>query len=465
VRILYFDCFAGISGDMILGALLDLGLDLHLLESELSKLALDGYQLAQKRVDKLGIQANQFLVLQGTGQEESLSDSQFQEVHPPHLPDPKPHQVPGELHQHDQRDNHEHNHDHNYDQAQHGRTLQQILAIIAASQLSERIKTNATQIFKRLGQAESVVHNVPLDEVHFHEVGSLDAIIDIVGSCIALELSGAERIIASPLHLGSGFVRIHHGLYPIPAPATANLIQGIPVYSTEVRGELVTPTGAAIITTLAESFGPMPAMIVNGIGYGAGTRQREIPNVLRVIAGEATSVSLSGSTPRDPFPEQHHSPVGSAGYHESEAYVIETNIDDMNPQLVDVLFDRLLAAGALDVYISTVLMKKNRPGLNLHVLAHPSSLDILLHIVFRESTSIGARTYPVIKRMLQRELITVLTPYGPVKAKLARLGVSIVNITPEYEDCRQLASAANRPLKDVLAAAQAACQSYLDKGF
>lgn len=458
MKIVYFDCFAGLSGDMTLGALIDLGLDPGWLAAELGKLPLEGYRLDVRRVTKRGLQAVQFSVILEDGAGSRPADADFVEVDQPleSLPaGPAPIQ-PGEpAHSH--------------------RSLDEIIALIQRSPLSEGVKATASRIFTRLGQAESKVHGVPLESVYFHEVGGTDAIIDIVGAAIALERLGIEAVCASPLHLGSGFVRTQHGLLPVPAPATAELIAGVPVYSSQARGELVTPTGAAIITTLASDFGPLPPMTLQAVGYGAGQRDRDFPNVLRLFLGEAPSVSPAGSpvqsprlgapsgtgASRDPYPEQHRAPVGPGGYHESPALVLEATIDDMEPELFEALTEGLLQAGALDVFLIPVQMKKNRPGLVLHVLAHPSSLDELLRIIFTESTSIGVRTYEVTKRMLQRELVQVQTPYGPVRVKLARLGDQIVNLKPEYEDCRDLARRLDLPLKSVLAAArQAAWQIF-----
>jgi hypothetical protein len=285
----------------------------------------------------------------------------------------------------------------------------------------------------------------------------VDAIVDIVGALIGLEQLGIERVYASPLHLGSGFVQAAHGLLPVPAPATANLVAGTPVYSSEVKGELVTPTGAAIITTVAHQFGPLPPMFIQATGYGAGRRDREFPNVVRAFLGrqDAAHPAIRNRRVRDPFPEQHHMAAVTAGYHEGPATVIEANIDDMNPQLFEYLLERLLEAGALDVSLIPVHMKKSRPGTILQVLAHPSSVDNLLAIIFTESTTIGARTYEVTKRMLQRETQTVQTPFGPVRVKIARLGNRVVNVAPEYEDCRELARRHGLPLKEIYALAQA----------
>jgi hypothetical protein len=458
MKIIYFDCFAGLSGDMTVGALIDLGVDPDWLAVELGKLPLEGYRLDVQRVDKRGLQAVQFSVILEGAAGSRLADSEFVEVDQPpqSLPAGVASIQPG-------------------DSAHSHHSLDEIIALIQRSSLSGWVKDAASRIFTRLGQAESKVHGVPLEQVHFHEVGGIDAIIDIVGSAIALERLGVQAIYASPLHLGSGFVHSQHGLLPVPAPATAALIAGIPVYSGQARGELVTPTGAAIITSLASSFGPLPLMTVQAVGYGAGKRERDFPNALRLFLGEAPlaapgeppiqpprpGIASSAGAVRDPFPEQHQSPMGSAGYHEGPALVLETTIDDMEPELFEALTDKLLQAGALDVLLIPVQMKKSRPGLILHVLAYPTSLDELLRIIFTESTSIGVRTYEVTKRMLQREVAEVQTPYGPVRVKLARLGGRIVNLKPEYEDCRDLARKLDLPLKNVLAAArQAAWQIF-----
>jgi hypothetical protein len=447
MKILYLDCFAGISGDMFLGLLLDLGLKLDVLSAELSKLPMQGYQLQADRMDKRGIQAVQFKVMLMEPGGAHLADSEFIEVDPTRSPAVQ--------------DKHHTAHAGEADQTEHAhRSLPEILAVIQNSALSDRVKNQACAIFTRLAEAEGQVHGSPADQVQFHEVGGTDAIVDIVGAAIGLEQLAIESVYASPLPLGSGFIRSAHGLYPLPGPATANLLRGVPVYTTQANGEMVTPTGAAIITSLAQGFGPMPAMTVQAVGYGAGTRQREFPNVLRGFLGESYSpsgeASFGARTGRDPYPQQHQVPTGEPGYHQTEAVVIETNIDDMNPQLFENLSDRLLAAGALDVVLIPVQMKKGRPGMLLQVLAYPTSVDVLLEIVFSESTSIGARTYPVTKHMLQRETRLVETPYGRVRLKLAWLGERLVNVAPEYEDCREIAFHKGVPLKEVISAAMAA---------
>lgn len=427
---------------MTIGTLLDLGLDLDRLEAELAKLPLSGYRLQKESVDKRGVQAVQFQVILTGGHKERVADAEIVEVHHPHEHEHNDHHS----HEHEHDDHHHHHHD------DESRTLTDILALIEASRLSERVKETARRIFTRLGRAEARVHGLSLEEVHFHEVGGVDAIVDIVGTAIGLEQLEIERVYASPLPLGSGFVRCAHGLYPVPAPATANLVKDAPVYTTAVQGELVTPTGAAIVTTLAHQFGPMPVMIPEVVGYGSGSRDREFPNVLRGYLGRLAADERP-RLDRDPFPQQHEAPSGPDGYHEGPATIIEATIDDMNPQLFEHLTERLLQANALDVVLIPVQMKKNRPGTILHVLAHPDSVETLLSIIFTESTSIGARTYHVTKHMLQRESRLVETPFGPVRVKLARLRERIVNVAPEYEDCRALARQHNLPVKTIYQAA------------
>lgn len=439
---------------MFLGALIDAGLDAGALVAELSRLPLEGYRLEVERVNKAGVGAIQFKVLLSDkhSQIERLADSEYSEVAAPN--EESGNEPGGHPHIHLQQRN---------------RRLADILAIISGSDLSAVLKERAGAIFTRLAEAEASVHGVAVDQVHFHEVGATDAIIDIVGAAAGIELLGIGEIYASPLHLGSGFVRSQHGLLPVPAPVTAYLLSGLPVYTSSVTGELVTPTGAAILSTLARGFGPMPPMTVQAVGYGAGRRERAFPNALRVFLGEtyqsrrarAAKMPTEARAQRDPFPVQHNALPGPAGYHDGEAVVIEANIDDMNPQLFEHLAERLLEAGALDVLWVPAQMKKGRPGALLQVLSHPDSVADLLAVIFTESTSIGARTYPVTKHMLQRETVLVETPYGPLPVKVARLGEDIVNLSPEYEDCRRAAMEQGVPLKEIISAALTAARQVL----
>lgn len=429
-RTIYFDCFAGISGDMIVGALVDLGLDPDDLRDELKKLPFAGYRLETLDVHKRGLRAKAFRVYLEGAEGEQLADAEFVETSDA-LPE---------------TDAHDHHH-----AGATSRHLSEILDCIERSDLSERVRQQTSAIFTRLGQAEARVHGVPLEQVHLHEVGSLDAIVDIASAMIGLEKLGVEAVLASPLHLGGGFVRASHGVLPVPAPATAELLSGVQVYTTDFKGELVTPTGAAILTTIAQGFGPLPRMQVLDVGYGAGSRDRPFPNVLRAYLGEMETQDelVSGRGARFPHQEQHNAPLTQAGYQEGRAVVLESNIDDSNPQMFEYLIDRLLEAGALDVGLLPISMKKNRPGVLLHVLAHPESVDDLLQIIFQESTTIGVRSYPVTKHMLPRQIETVDTKYGRVRVKIARLGDRVANVKPEYEDCRALAIQLGLPIKDI----------------
>ena len=435
MKTLYFDCFAGASGDMIAGALIELGLDVQELEHELGKLPYSGFGISVTRVNRCGFQATSFNVELETKSGTVPADSDYEETNEITSPDiaPLPDQPVS-------------------------RSLSEILESIQQSSLSDRVKSTSQAVFDRLGNAEAKVHGVPVDQVHFHEVGGLDAIVDIVSVAVGLEKLGIEAIYSSALPLGSGFIRTSHGILPVPAPATAELLSGIPVYTNQVKGELVTPTGAAILTTIANDFGYCPEMTAERIGCGAGKRDREIPNILRAFLGETKHVArYSGSrSVRDPYPEQHEVSQETRGYHDNPAVVLEANIDDGSPQLYENLVDLLLEAGALDVALIPVNMKKSRPAVMVQVLGFPDAVDDLLGVLFSESTTIGVRSYPVTKHMLQREAVTVFTEYGSLRVKIARLGEQIVNIAPEYEDCREMSRRTGLPLKEVFRLASAA---------
>jgi uncharacterized protein (TIGR00299 family) protein len=383
LKIAYFDCFAGASGDMILGALLDAGLTIERLRAEIAKLDLSHYALGVEKVVKKGIGGSQALVT-------------IDQAH----------------------------HDH------HHRHLSHIREIIAQSDLDEAVKEKSTAIFMRLAEAEARVHRSSVEAVHFHEVGAMDAIIDVVGGVIGLAALGIDKIYCSPLHVGSGTIECAHGTLPVPAPATAELIKGKPVYSTGVAGELLTPTGAAILTTLSSGFGPMPAMRVDTIGYGAGTADPGIPNLLRVSIGESRE--------------------DTAGYDVEQTVLMETTIDDMNPQVYDYLIELLLDKGALDVFLAPVQMKKNRPGTLLSVICLPDSVGKFAHILMQETTTIGLR-WRVENRIKARRVIEKIdTPYGPIHVKLAMNNGRVLNLTPEYDDCKRVALEKKIPLKKVI---------------
>jgi uncharacterized protein (TIGR00299 family) protein len=377
----YFDCFSGISGDMTLGALLDAGVPVEQLRGELLNLHVPGWELAAEKVWKNGMAATYAKVR-----------AQDTTTH---------------------------------------RSLSTILEIIEKSNLSPAVKVRAAAIFKKLGEAEAAVHDVPLEKIHFHEVGAIDAIIDIVGACIGFSVLGIESFACSPLNVGGGTAKMAHGLLPVPAPATARLLLGKPTYSNGVQNELVTPTGAAIVATLCTNFGPQPPMSVTSIGYGAGTADLEgQPNVLRLMVGEAAEKRAAA---------------------ESETIrVLEANLDDMNPQIYGYFLEKALAAGALDVFTTPVQMKKNRPGTLVTVLCKPDDEPKFHEMLFAETTTLGVRTYTAERRVLARQWETVHTAFGEIRIKVARLNGHIRQASPEFEDCRKLAEAKNVPLQRVM---------------
>jgi uncharacterized protein (TIGR00299 family) protein len=384
MKLAYFDCFSGISGDMTLGALVDAGCSVEHLRVELRGLQVSGWELTAEKVWKSGMAAT-FVTVKTE------------------------------------------------DQQKH-RSLSAIMEILQESQLSPQVRERATAIFTKLGEAEAGVHDVPLEKIHFHEVGAVDAIVDIVGACIGFHVLGIEKFACSALNVGGGTTKMAHGILPVPAPATANLLQGKPTYSNGVQKELVTPTGAAIVATLCDSFGPQPAMSVSAIGYGAGTADLEgQPNVVRIMIGEAAEKTVAG------FDE--------------EIAVIEANLDDMNPQIYGYFLEKALGAGALDVYTTPVQMKKNRPGTLLTVLCKPQDTNALMSLIFAETTTFGARTYRAQRRTLPREFLNVATVFGDVRMKISRVNGRILHVAPEYDDCRKLAVEKNVPLQRVISEA------------
>jgi len=403
-RLLYFDCFSGISGDMVLGALLDAGLPFDELKRALGSLAVSGYHIHAARVLRAGVSATKFTV--------------------------HDHGHASDEHGHEHRHHDDHSHAH---AAGHPhRTLREIFALIDTSALSAAGRDRAKALFQRLAEAEAAIHQMPVEQVHLHEVGALDSIIDIVGAVFAIEWFGADRIVASPLNVGGGTVQSAHGLFPVPAPATVRLLGAAPVYSGTVQKELVTPTGALIVSSYAAAFGPLPAMTIEQVGYGAGDNDfASTPNVLRVFVGRPTAASSAGE----------------------RVVVIECEIDDMNPQLFGAAMDRLYAAGALEVFYVAAQMKKNRPGTLLTVVAPPDRREALSEVVFRETTTIGLRYSETDRECLQREIVSVQTPIGPVRIKVAWRGGRLVNAVPEFEDCAALAAEKNLSVKEVQALA------------
>jgi uncharacterized protein (TIGR00299 family) protein len=382
----------------VLGALLDAGLPLADLEAALGSLMIPGYRLSADRVMRAGLAATKFRL----------------------------HEEPGHAgpHQHSHPDERPHSHgDH--------RSLAEIVALIRTSSLGPEASERAIALFRRLAEAEAAIHQMPVDRVHLHEVGALDSIVDIVGAVFGLQWFGADRIVSSPLNVGGGMVRSAHGVFPVPAPATLRLLEGAPVYSTGIQMETVTPTGALLVTGHAREFGALPAMTVDRTGYGAGDRDLpETPNVFRVVVG--------------------HDDAESPAH---RVVVLECEIDDMNPQIYGVLLDRLYAAGALEVFYTAVQMKKNRPGTLLTVVAPPDTREPLTAIVFRETTTIGLRYQELSRACLEREVVEIGTPVGPIRFKIARRDGQVLNVAPEFDDCARAAAGHALPVKQVLSLA------------
>ena len=339
------------------------------------------------------------------------------------------------------------------DQSKH-RSLGAILEILEKSELAARVRERASAIFRRLGEAEARVHDVPLEKIHFHEVGAVDAIVDIVGACIGFEALGIEKFTCSALNVGGGTVKMAHGVLPVPAPATANLLQGRPTYSNGVLKELVTPTGAAIVATLCENFGPQPAMTVGAIGYGAGTADLEgQPNVVRIMVGEEVGDLREKERAQPGFIAQGAMEKSLAVLLDEEIAVVEANLDDMNPQIYGYFLEKALGMGALDVYTTPVQMKKNRPGTLLTVLCKPVDTQVLMDLIFAETTTFGVRTYRAQRRVLPREWVSVGTEFGEVRIKVSRVNGRILHVAPEFEDCRKLAAEKDVPLQRVISEA------------
>jgi pyridinium-3,5-bisthiocarboxylic acid mononucleotide nickel chelatase len=429
VKTLYFDCFAGAAGDMILGALLDAGLPFDELKRALGSLAVDGWEVSVDRVVKTGVTATKFRVHEHA------------------------HVAPGGA----VAPAHKHHH------------LKHIFAAIDRSALSDAGKAKAIGMFKRLAEAEAAIHGTTMEKVHLHEVGALDSIIDIVGCVFALEWFNAGRIVVSPINVGGGMVKVAHGVFPVPAPATVALLKDAPVYSSGIQFELLTPTGALILTEYATEFGPVPPMTIGRVGYGAGDRElKETPNVVRVLVGEsAATQALNPSSPQalNPSSPQALNPstpqaLTTSGPQAHRVCVLECEIDDMNPQIFGVLMDKLYAAGALEVFYAAVQMKKNRPGTLMTVVARPDDRETLTGIVFRESTTIGVRYQELSRECLEREMVTVQTPVGEVRFKVARRDGVVFNAQPEFDDLAKLSQQRGIPVKDVQALAH---KAWLDR--
>ena len=404
-RVVYFDCRFGVAGDMLLGALVDLGLPLTDLRAALASMELEGYRLQAGAVRRAGLQATKVdVILEDAGAAHSTSGH-------------------GDHH-------HDHDHDHQHHHAHRG--LADIRHLIQHSELPSQVKSRATELFARLAEAEAAVHGTSPEAVHFHEVGAVDSIVDIVGAVFGLEWLGAERFVASPLNVGSGTVTMEHGTFPVPAPATTRLLVGASVFA-EGEGELTTPTGALLVTSYAQEYGPLPAMRPLKAGYGAGTHDpKSRPNVVRLVLGEAIDR------------------VGAGG---QVVLALETEIDDMAPQLCAPVLGRLLEAGALDAFFTPVVMKKGRPGFLLTVLLDPERRTAVEEVLFTETTTIGVRYQEWTRTCLDRSHVTVDTAFGPLRVKIARLDGRVVNAQPEFDDCERAARKNGSPVKEVWLAA------------
>lgn len=484
MRVAYLDCVGGISGDMLLAALLDAGAPLEALTAGLRSLPLPGWELEVSRVERSSLAALYVTVRVG---DDAADDAPLLQLPPPDAPlepvastDQEDHEPGGghsHAHEHGHSHTHEHGHAHTHESPpastferpgappthahphsdselpehthsafghdgagdtenpHHGtRTFADVARIIRASSLPHGVREQAVGVFRRLAEAEAAVHGSTLDAVHFHEVGAVDSIVDVVGAVFALHLLGVERVYCSALPNGHGFVRCAHGRMPIPPPATAELLKGAPLRAVDVEAELVTPTGAALATALAEEFGPMPSLRLLGVGYGAGKKQFVFPNLVRVMLGEIESNSSQAA----------------------EVFLIEANIDDQSPQLYEAAFGVLLSAGALDVWVTPILMKKGRPAQTFSVLCRPEDRERLTHILFQETTTLGVRYSAWGRTCLDREWIETDTAFGSIRVKVGREEGVIRTIAPEYEDCRKRATETGTPLKVVHGAALAA---------
>ena len=425
MKIAYFDCFSGISGDMTLGALVDAGVPSEMLTEGLSTLKLDAeFSLRFEKATKHGITGTRAIV----------------EVHPAHTAHADLHHKHGHAHHHDHGHHHGHGHAH-HDHA-HGPTrhLSDIFKLLDDSDLDPEIRETAKRIFDRLAEAEAKVHHKSKADVHLHEVSGIDSIVDIVGSVIGVAYLDVDAVYASPLSLGRGFVRCAHGLMPVPVPGTMELLKGVPIHQTDIPKELVTPTGAALITTLSQEFGVMPEMRLDRVGYGAGTRDLEQrPNLLRLCLGEKISSSRLQTT-------HPHAETDSVD-------IIETNVDDMSPEITGYVTAQLFEHGALDVFLTPIFMKKNRPATQITVLCPTAYRDALIELLLTETTTFGVRLSSADRVKLRRDFVQVETQWGTIQAKRGYLNGTLIKTVPEYEDCKRLAEQSNVPLRQIYAEA------------
>jgi uncharacterized protein (TIGR00299 family) protein len=446
MKIAYIDCFSGISGDMFLGALIDAGVPAAIFEETVAALNV-GARLSIHQTDRSGIAATKVDVLVNEEVDRPRVEHEHYQPHRHgHTHENSHEKVIGHTHHITETVVAEAEHEHEH----HHRGLKEIRDIIQHAAISATAKQTAIRIFELLGEAEAKIHNIDIQQIHFHEVGAVDAIVDIVCAAVGAEALGVDEFVCSPLNVGSGTVKCAHGEFPVPAPATAELLKDAPVFSSGVRAELVTPTGAAIVKVLAKRFQPLPGMKIEKIGYGAGSR--DFPNhanVTRILVGSSGADAQSQSAD-----------LISLEASRETICVLEANVDDMNPQVFGYLLERALDAGALDVFSIPVQMKKNRTGMLITVLCKPEDAQRLTKLIFSETTTLGVRTREEKRAVLLRRLVSVQTQWGEVRMKVANLNGAVSNHAPEYEDCRRIAEANNIPLKTVM---QEAVGVYLEQ--
>ncbi len=418
MKVLYYDCFSGISGDMNLGAMIDLGVKENDLRKELRKLHLDDEFIMEVRPDqRKGITGTRVIV-------------DLLHNHNAHY-DGHAH---GVGHHHHDEGGEDHHH-HGEDEHHHHRNLKDIEKIINNSSLKQRVKDLSLKMFLEIAQAEGKIHGMPVDEVHFHEVGAIDSIVDVVGAAICYDLLGVDKVIFSPITVGGGFVDCAHGRFPVPAPATTEILRGLPIITGEIQKEMTTPTGAAIAKVLGQEFTEQKNFTISKVAYGIGHRDNAIPNVLRVFLGQS----------QDKLSEK--------------AKMIECNIDDMNPELYQYVMNKLLDNGAMDVFLTPITMKKSRPAMKFSVLCKQELAEKLSNIMFEETTTLGVRSYDVDKSIMVRKIITIDSPFGAIRIKQALLNGKVVKWKPEYEDCKVIAEGHNIPIRKVYNIVR---QLYLD---
>ncbi len=435
MRVLYLDCFSGISGDMTVGALCDLGIKPSAFEWELGKLEIGDVHMHWERKMRQNIEAVKFSIHEGA----THKHEEDEEEHHHHEHE---HEHEHGDHEHDEHEHHGHEHEehehhgghHHHHEGERG--FREIRELIQKSELSEFVKKHAVGIFERIAKAEGKIHGMKPDEVTFHEVGALDSIADIVLACAGIELLKVDRVVTLPLAEGRGWIDSAHGRFPVPAPATLEILAGFPLGSIDEEFEFITPTGAAIVAEFAQSFGPMPAMRIEKIGYGAGGRvSGSRPNVLRAVLGEAVEAAPAGGYERDTITR------------------METNIDDLSPEILGAVTEQILKAGALDVFLTPIQMKKNRPGLQLTALCEESAARRVAELIFRQTTTFGVRMDRVERLKLARSFETVQTSFGPVTVKIGSLDGETLQVSPEFESCKALSEETGQPIRAIYEAA------------